>query len=32
MQSVIDTLVSLPFGYYENFVIEAKYGFNKQVG
>ena len=27
--SVITTLISIPFSYYQNFVIEEKYGFNK---
>jgi len=28
---VINSFVSLPFGYYEKFVLDAKYGFNKST-
>ena len=28
---VIQTLVSIPFSYYQTFVIEDKYGFNKMT-
>lgn len=29
--SFIETLLGLPFSYYYNFVLEEKYGFNKQT-
>jgi Zn-dependent protease with chaperone function len=29
--SVLDTIISLPFGLYKTFVIEEKHGFNKQT-
>ncbi|KAI6182212.1 CAAX prenyl protease 1-like protein [Aphelenchoides bicaudatus] len=31
VQSFIDTIISLPFEYYDHFVIEEKFGFNKQT-
>jgi STE24 endopeptidase len=29
--SIVETLLSIPFSYYYNFVLEEKYGFNKQT-
>jgi len=31
IQSVMDTIISTPFSYYDSFVIEEKFGFNKQT-
>ena len=29
--SFVETILSIPFGYYYNFILEEKYGFNKQT-